>query len=205
MRYLWRTHSKPATPMSVLWASDIQADLRTFLGSGRWGRRELARLYLVEHGGRNSRCARRHRRLRDGSAAGPFYQAERHKPFCQQLMSASSTVARLLAVREDLMDCRFPSNRSVHLGRPGFLAAAAFDALPSARVERMTSDRGSKAGRTHQTFSKLLAPARISARNSRSNAAAFRLRAMLSLVGFCLSRDKAIFRSRAKFAAPRRC
>ncbi len=57
------------------------------------------------------------------------------------------------------------------------------------------------AGRTHQTFSNFDAPARIWARNSRSRAAALRLRAMLSLRGFCLSRLKASFRSTAKLAA----
>ena len=57
-------------------------------------------------------------------------------------------------------------------------------------------------GRTHQTFSRLVAPASVSARNSGSRAAVLRLRAMLSFCGCCLSSANASLRSRAKFAAP---
>jgi hypothetical protein len=57
-------------------------------------------------------------------------------------------------------------------------------------------------GRTHQMFSSLCAPAKDSAKKSGFSAATLRLRAMLSLSGFCFSRHSAIFLSTAKFAAP---
>jgi hypothetical protein len=63
-------------------------------------------------------------------------------------------------------------------------------------------DQRGRTGRTHQTFCNFAAPAKSSARYSRSRAAALRFRTMLSLAGFCLRRLNAIFRSRAKFAAP---
>jgi transposase len=54
---------------------------------------------------------------------------------------------------------------------------------------------------THQASSKFLAPARISARNTGSRAAAMRFLAMLCLAGCCLSKDSAIFRNMANAIA----
>ena len=56
-------------------------------------------------------------------------------------------------------------------------------------------------GRTHQTFSRFTAPIKISSRTSVSRAAALRLRAMLFLLGFRLSKLNASFLSKPKFSA----
>jgi uncharacterized membrane protein len=59
-----------------------------------------------------------------------------------------------------------------------------------------------RTGRTHQTFSTFATPAKTSSRKSVSKAAALRLRAMLFLAGFRLSKPNAIFLSNPKFSAP---
>ncbi|HLN27331.1 MAG TPA: hypothetical protein VK395_06275, partial [Gemmataceae bacterium] len=63
----------------------------------------------------------------------------------------------------------------------------AFHDCKSIAIASLTEGR-SAAGRTHQTFSRFRAPAKVSSRKPVSKAAALRFRAMLVLAGFRLSR-----------------
>lgn len=120
------------------------------------------------------------------------------------ILNESLIEQRLILIRRTASFTIVPAGERID---PGPLPRSTIDELenlPRTQLTEVCLPIRAIPGRTHQTFSRFRAPAKVSSRKPVSKAAALRFRAMLVLAGFRLSRLNASLRSRPKFSAARR-